>query len=859
MKRLLVTWCSAAAMLMTVAGCGGGSSSNPPPPVPLPPNATLAEKIAAAAQDPANDTSTNSVASFKVLQDLGVPAVTVKSPPVVNFTVFSDGAVVKGLTAGNARFAIAKLVPASNGNPDQWTNYVYREEIATPGVGPGGKPVLAKAMQATTDPGSDAQLVYHDDGYYTYTFSTDITDPTKTNGVKFEPNRTHRIAIQLSYTNAAGETVLVNPYMDVRFDADGKSAQVTNPALTRKMTDVSSCNSCHEKLALHGGGRVDTQYCVMCHNPGTTDANSGNVLTLSTMAHKIHSGRLLKSALDEGKGGEDYTIWGFRDSKHSYAEVGFPQDLRNCSKCHSADNPATPQGDNWKTAVSKQACLTCHANRAGSDWDASHEVIARYWVGIGAKAKDLTNQQCNECHKAGTNLGSDRVHFNQVEVNAAKYKMNIASVALTQPPTDTTDGTVEVKYFLSDPTNGDAKYKLEDDPGRFGRLSLYLTYQSMRKPDKADGTKDETDWAVTEFTSYNNGGNKARVDAITGTNDGGNVYTATIAIPMNSAFHRASGTGRVVSIGAVVERKLEAKSATDPRPPVEPAETVNTLVQNTFKDIEISGTLNPRRLIVSNDKCNTCHGALGATSGSNTLANAFHGGARNTVEACVVCHDPNRAGSSIMTNGLPLIESYQFKRMIHGIHGNSKRVYPFTHGNKVAGQFGKDGLLMAAGEGALVSNLGERGPRVDAPSGVLSEPWLTGEMFAIGTPLAADVENYAAEVAYPQVGLNCNTCHVDNSYKTDKGPVGTVVSKSIDPATHQSAGTDPMQWSVISPKAATCTACHDSPKAIGHVTGFGNATFADRTQRESMQTQETCADCHASGGFKGVDIVHGQK
>ena len=39
--------------------------------------------------------------------------------------------------------------------------------------------------------------------------------------------------------------------------------------------------------------------------------------------------------------------------------------------------------------------------------------------------------------------------------------------------------------------------------------------------------------------------------------------------------------------------------------------------------------------------------------------------------------------STVMTNGLALNESYQFKRMIHGIHGNSKRTYPFTHGNPV--------------------------------------------------------------------------------------------------------------------------------------------------------------------------------
>ena len=146
----------------------------------------------------------------------------------------------------------------------------------------------------------------------------------------FEPNRTHRIAIQLSYTNAAGVTVLVNPYFDVTFDANGKSVAVTDPNQTRVMADVSSCNACHEKLALHGGGRVDTQFCVMCHNPGTTDANSGNVLTMQTMVHKIHSGRLLASEIAQG--GEDYVIWGYQSEKHDYAEVGFPQDLRNCTR-----------------------------------------------------------------------------------------------------------------------------------------------------------------------------------------------------------------------------------------------------------------------------------------------------------------------------------------------------------------------------------------------------------------------------------------------------------------------------------------------------------------------------------------------
>ncbi|MEK7736734.1 MAG: cytochrome c3 family protein, partial [Pseudomonadota bacterium] len=83
----------------------------------------------------------------------------------------------------------------------------------------------------------------------------------------------------------------------------------------------------------------------------------------------------------------------------------------------------------------------------------------------------------------------------------------------------------------------------------------------------------------------------------------------------------------------------------------------------------MSGTLTPRRTVVSNDKCNACHSLLGTTSGSNMLANAFHGGARDTVESCVLCHDASRVSTgSVMADGSSWNESYQFKRMIHGIH-----------------------------------------------------------------------------------------------------------------------------------------------------------------------------------------------
>ena len=814
MKQSMIRWSLAFFVLAGVAGCGGGGGGGGA----QAPAAGVLDAIAKASAIATNDTAVNSSSAFTVVQNAGVAAVTVNSPPVVNFTVFSDGKIKTGLAIANVRFAIAKLVPGVNNVPDQWVNYITKQIASKPGFGPGGTPVLASAPQATTDTAAATQLVYNPAGYYTYTFSTDIKSVP---GVTYDPNLTHRVAIQLSYKNAAGADVLVNPYIDFRI-VDGKSVIVTDPSKTRKMTDVASCNGCHEKLALHGGGRVDTQYCVMCHNPGTVDPESGNNLNLSTMVHKIHAGKLLKSQLTAG--GEDYTIWGYGNSKNSYAEVGFPQDLRNCAVCHSAANPNTPQGDNWKTQVSKGACLTCHASGApgangsgdaGSKWESTHKPFAvsaaasGFIPGGGNKAKDLTDQLCVGCHLSNSEISPERVHWNQNEENAANYKMTIES-AVFNNTADKKARTVTVTYALANPVNNTV-WDLKSDAKKFGSLRLVLAYQNMTSQ-----VSNGQPGAVTEYSAYNNGGSSASVLANSGVNLGGNRFKVDIVLPDDSAIAVASGTARVVSYGQIVENKLNVRT----RQEITPAVVANVVVQHTFKDVLISGSvMNPRRVIVSNDKCNVCHGALGTTSGSNTADSAFHSGARNTVEACVVCHDANRSSSTIMTNGLAMNESYQFKRMIHGIHGNSQRTSPFTHGNTVVGVFNMDGTSA------------------------------TG-----GAPLAATVENYAAEVAWPGVGVNCNACHVNNSYKQDLGPLGAVVSPRV-------TGADPLTFKVISPMAATCTSCHDSSKAIGHVTTFSEppAAFGDKTQAQiNGLPKEGCYDCHASGKFKGTDIVHGQ-
>ena len=39
----------------------------------------------------------------------------------------------------------------------------------------------------------------------------------------------------------------------------------------RQVVSQEKCNTCHNKLMLHGGNRQSVEYCVVCHNPGVTD------------------------------------------------------------------------------------------------------------------------------------------------------------------------------------------------------------------------------------------------------------------------------------------------------------------------------------------------------------------------------------------------------------------------------------------------------------------------------------------------------------------------------------------------------------------------------------------------------------
>jgi OmcA/MtrC family decaheme c-type cytochrome len=188
-------------------------------------------------------------------------------------------------------------------------------------------------------------------------------------------------------------------------------ATVTDSAASprRQVVDIANCNTCHDKLALHGGQRFNPEECVICHNPNGDDsgkrpADQGlpESIDFKRMIHKIHRGTDLT---------QDFTIFGFGNppSKNTFNDVRFPGDLRDCEKCHIAGTqhvqdedppgllPTITQRD-WYSPQQHYAasCLACH--------DEKH---------VAAHAFTMTapfGEACAACHGNDAAFSVDMVH-----------------------------------------------------------------------------------------------------------------------------------------------------------------------------------------------------------------------------------------------------------------------------------------------------------------------------------------------------------------------------------------------------------------------------------------------------------------
>jgi OmcA/MtrC family decaheme c-type cytochrome len=475
------------------------------------------------------------------------------------------------------------------------------------------------AIQAGSDSGGTTQPVAT--GEYIYTFKTKAVAQ---GGGGFDSTATHRIGIYGSRNLT--EFDLGTNYDDAVFDFVPAGGTPTPRDIIRTQT----CNKCHGSgtelnagLSAHGGSRRSLELCIICHQPQTTDPDTGNTLDMKVFLHRVHMGSELPSV----QAGTPYQIIGFNNSVSDWSTVELPSDPRRCQFCHESTTGAA-QANAWLTTPTRATCGSCHDNvnfATGKNHSADN-------------IPEVSDNQCAQCHIPQGDLEFD-ASIKGAHVYPQESAANPGLVLTVQKvdnggPGQTPTVTFTVKDFKG---NGVSMAQLT---GGSNRLALVLAGPTGDYGYTSFGSDVTTPGYVSE-----NPVSKASCSP-----DGTCVYTFAHAIPAN-----ATGT---YSIGAEGRRTFTINANTLQ------AQNVNYGADNSVLYFSVDGSpVAKRRTVVSITNCNQCHARL-----------SLHGENRNQIQQCVMCHNPsqtdagNRANARVPADKLLPPQMVNFAGMIHKIH-----------------------------------------------------------------------------------------------------------------------------------------------------------------------------------------------
>jgi len=788
------------AALALLAGCKGDTGPQGPPGPPgsggdggtnvtaihVPPNS----------QAPTDASST----AWAALQpQVTVQSVTISSPPVVNFTVKdAAGSPIVGLgntsqsaTATlpgytNLAFGMAKLVPGdtsdTNNVPSKWVSYMVTTVPSTT--------TAAAPSRPSTD--NTGTLLDNGDGTYVYTFYRDVkqiqaqvaamtvsppNDTTDLGDLTYDPTLVHRLTIQLSGSAPGTGTntpdgvqtvpgVTMTHPVDAIYDFTPSTGQ---PATSsgRDIVATSNCDGCHRQLGgipgdnpessaagFHGGSRNDARYCVVCHTDqrkyGRTNSSfDANLAFTSSSTYRVYDRAIgnFPNQIHHIHAGPVLALKGYNYAGVLFNEVLYPQDLRNCTKCHDSTNPATPQADNWKNAPSRLACGGCHD---GIDFATGMGVT------LADAAKGLTQTTTFGGFAHGGSQQPDDTLCKQCH-SSLRVDIDTAHLPVTPPSGDNsllpagTNGNTNAAWIASNPARLPAgaiavSYDIKSvslNPSGNPVMVFRLLQNGQPKPfnvfasatpNPASGAKELWDNFMGSPSAYfvfsvaqdriaapadynavasgylrgiwngaaNNpdGSPKGAGSGTLEGPDGNGYYTVTLTgatIPTtgtNKAVMLTGGLGYSYSLSSTLP--LTQTAAADGTPftnyPVWNAGTATTTTPCVTAATAASPKCNGGLIVVAPNAQKVADGFTGrrpivedarCNACHQELGafteDAFHAGQRNDGTTCSWCHTPNKTSS-----GWSADSTY----FVHAIHAGAKRQVPFTwHASSLTDSF----------------------------------------------------------------------------------------------------------------------------------------------------------------------------
>jgi OmcA/MtrC family decaheme c-type cytochrome len=395
----------------------------------------------------------------------------------------------------------------------------------------------------------------------------------------------------------------------------------------------------------------------------------------------------------------DMGIW-HRIHSSNLADVGditYPNYyLQNCEACH---DPKQAQGTVYLTKPGANSCGGCHA-----DIDFAN--------GVG-HPKQTDDSQCATCHIPDSGQEFDAsvkgAHVLPLESKELKgLKAEILSVTNTAP------GQNPVVTFKLYDSTGNL------DPKPFGSNVNVLV---------AGPTTDYATWpAVREAAS---------TATFNGTTS---VYTMKWKVPAD-----ATGT---YTFSMDVRRSVTVNGV-----------TFNEGAFNPIYNAAVTGSVVPRRAVVTQSKCLNCHDWL-----------PLHGGQRLAVAECLLCHNPNGDDKARRPAG-STPESIQMARMIHRIHSGEELTQDYTvygYGNTPHNY--NEVLYPGDRRNCLACHASQTTANLPAPTGTLNvitqRDYFTPQGPGTAACLGCHDTRDAAAHAYLNTavfGEACGACHGANS------------------------------------------------------------------------------------------------
>jgi OmcA/MtrC family decaheme c-type cytochrome len=816
------------------------------------------------------------------------------------------------LTTSQLRFSIAKLVPGAEGSQSKWVSYIV------------GDPVTGAPSRPSTE-NVTANLVDNKDGTYQYTFARDITGPLQTklaawfadtanaaspykksdvmgaDGtlLNYVPTLQHRLAIQLS--GSANGGTLANPVNVIYDFVPATGAVVAATDVQREVVSIDSCNTCHEKLAFHGGGRVDTRYCVVCHtdqrkngyantastnfafpalvekayvdpttgitsylyskstdatrpssyHPGGTDPTnvadgevSGN---FTTMVHKIHNGTALV------KQNYNYANVAFNNKGYSMLDNG----QKMCSTCH--DSSKAKQADNWNTQPSRIACGSCHdginfADGTGltlADAAAGKTLATAVIAGhANLNLKQTSDSACVVCHTSDSTKEFHRTenitkHNPTIAAGLKTFTYDIKSVAVNATSNDVTivfkisaDG---VPVTLLKQVDG-AVTAVADGVKASSAPSFLLAYAQGQDVDYSNT-------GIKQAQAISVGLAKTSVSGAKGllsTTNGAVGSVSDVADANGYYTATIKGDGPAVCGGNGTTTGPAAKCVF----PVD-AKMRTVALQGYFTQVSPDSARHAisvvktvtgdtaRRTVVASAKCSNCHEWFEG-----------HGGNRvYETQVCVMCHVPGLATSgrgidkdlttyAFSPADVKKLTDWNFDKTLP----NAALNFPVTTNNF------KDmihGIHAGRDRVTPFNDVRDSGSR--------------------GITLL-DLRR----MDFPGKLNNCESCHVTGTYSNVSvnaivstyesidsiyaGAIAAIPSTATPAMAKTSLNTHNITDKVTSPYTASCVSCHDALPAQAHMRLNGGQIQVARNLITPFN--ESCVTCHGTGRDKDVAVVH---